>query len=188
MGIWHELLRLIIQYCKRQRRKSRQRQTLLLDGSIVKAPSGGDLTGPSPVHRARLGSKRSVLTNSEGLPVAVVVGPANRHDSKLVEATLQASMTPLRRTVVIADKGYVGKAASASTASRGAHLMVPTKSAESPRREVLLLRGRWRVERTFAWLNQFRALATRYDRKSVNYLGMLYLAVVLCWIRYYRLK
>ena len=46
---------------------------LLLDASIIKSPLGGDLTGPSPVHRSRLGFKRSLLTDAKGIPYAAFV-------------------------------------------------------------------------------------------------------------------
>ncbi len=44
----------------------------LLDESIIKAPLGGDFTGKSPVHRGRLGAKRSLLTDSNGMPRAIL--------------------------------------------------------------------------------------------------------------------
>lgn len=49
-------------------------------GVITKAPLGGEATGPSPVDRARCGTKRSVLSDGRGAPVAVVAAGANVPD------------------------------------------------------------------------------------------------------------
>ncbi len=64
-------------------------EDLCVDGCIVKAPCGGQAAGPSPVDRGKQGTKRSVMTEGHGTPVGVVVAPANRHDSPLLEPTLE---------------------------------------------------------------------------------------------------
>jgi putative transposase len=42
---------------------------------------------------------------------------------------------------------------------------------------------RWVVERTISWLSMCRAILVRYDKRSVNYLGLLQLACALLWYR-----
>src|SRR5215211_5801540 len=59
-----------------------------LDGVMTKAPLGKDATGKNPTDRAKIGTKRSLLTDGAGIPLAVVVDGANPHDSKLLAATL----------------------------------------------------------------------------------------------------
>lgn len=59
---------------------------------MTKAPLGGEKTGPNPCDRAKGGIKRSMLTEAAGIPLAVEVAPANRHDMKLVAATLAGMM------------------------------------------------------------------------------------------------
>ena len=59
-----------------------------VDGCIVKAPCGGQAAGKSPVDRGKLGTKRSLLVDSSGIPLGCVVAPANRHDSPLLRPTL----------------------------------------------------------------------------------------------------
>jgi hypothetical protein len=51
---------------------------------------GGEKTGPNPTDRGKSGVKRSVLTEAQGIPVGLVVDGANRHDMKLVRATLDS--------------------------------------------------------------------------------------------------
>lgn len=50
----------------------------------------GDLIGPNPTDRAKKGVKRSLLVEADGGPLAVVIAEANVHDTKLLEATLEA--------------------------------------------------------------------------------------------------
>ena len=59
-----------------------------VDGCIVKAPCGGEVAGKSPVDRGKLGTKRSLLVDSTGIPLGCVTAPANRHDSPLLRPTL----------------------------------------------------------------------------------------------------
>ena len=59
-----------------------------IDGVMTKAPLGRDATGKNPTDRAKMGTKRSMLTDGAGIPLAVAVEGANRHDSKLLVATL----------------------------------------------------------------------------------------------------
>jgi putative transposase len=67
-----------------------------MDGAMSKAPLGkgasGEATGNNPTDRAKMGTKRSMLTDGAGIPLAVAVEGANRHDSKLLVATLDGLM------------------------------------------------------------------------------------------------
>ena len=92
-----------------------------VDGSIHKAPCGGDGTGKSPVDRAKLGWKWSILTDRAGVPVAAAVAGANRHDTTLLEPTLRA--VPDRYLADIEtlhlDRGYDNAPARAACAAAG---------------------------------------------------------------------
>jgi putative transposase len=61
-----------------------------MDGAMTKAPLGGEGTGANPTDRGKKGTKRSLLTEGNGIPLSVAVDGANRHDKKLVKATLDA--------------------------------------------------------------------------------------------------
>src|SRR4051812_8149771 len=63
---------------------------LAMDGAMTKAPLGGERTGKTPTDRGKRGAKRSLLTEANGVPVGLAVEGANRHDKKLVEATLES--------------------------------------------------------------------------------------------------
>jgi transposase len=75
-------------------------------------PLGGDATGPDPTNRGKLGTKRHVLSDRRGAPLAVVISAANRTDMKQAEATLDSLViprpTPTRRQPqhLCRDKGF----------------------------------------------------------------------------------
>jgi transposase len=62
---------------------------ITVDGCMVKAPCGGEAAGRSPVDRGKQGTKRSLLTDANGIPLGCVVAAANRHDSPLLRPTLE---------------------------------------------------------------------------------------------------
>ena len=57
---------------------------------MTKSPLGGGKTGPNPTDRGKSGVKRSLLTEAGGIPVGLAVDGANRHDMKLVRATVDS--------------------------------------------------------------------------------------------------
>ena len=60
------------------------------DTALGKARGGGDQVGPNPTHRAKDGTKRSLLVEGGGGPLSVVVAQANGVDAKLLDATIEA--------------------------------------------------------------------------------------------------
>ncbi|MBO9317089.1 MAG: hypothetical protein J7456_15050 [Chloroflexus sp.] len=55
---------------------------------MTRAPLGGKTTGPNPTDCGNAGVKRSVLTEGHGVPIVAAIAGANRHDMKLVRATI----------------------------------------------------------------------------------------------------
>ncbi len=151
-----------------------------IDGAMTKAPLGGEATGPNPTDRAKSGTKRSVLADGSGIPLAVVVAPANRHDCKLVESTLEARrvLPPVVSQHLCLDKGYDFDevATTAKAYSFTPHIRARGEEAAEMARNRKRKPHRWVVERLHAWMNQFRRLLVRWERKQVNYLGFVHLA------------
>lgn len=83
-----------------------------VDGAMTKAPLGGKGTGPNPTDRGKSGTKRSLLTDGRGVPPGLAVDGANRHDMKMLEPTLNATVVgrPQPNTAepqhLCLDKGY----------------------------------------------------------------------------------
>ena len=65
---------------------------LTVDGYITKAPCGGEKAGRSPVDRGKRGIKCSTVVDGRGIPLGVVTAPANRHDSLLLDETLDRAL------------------------------------------------------------------------------------------------
>jgi putative transposase len=158
-----------------------------MDGTMTKAPLGGERTGPNPTDRGKSGVKRSLLTDGRGVPLGLQIAPANRNDCKLVEGTLDSRpLRPPRGTHqrMCLDRGYdfpeVEEVCDAYWFE--SHIR---RRGETPEgyRELLRSRARrWVVERTHSWMNRFRRLLVRWEKKAVNYLGLVQFACA--WITF----
>ncbi len=145
-----------------------------LDGVITKAPLGGEATGPSPVDRAKSGTKRSVLSDGRGAPLAVVVAGANAPDKTLALETVDSTAVERPEKVVYRlhhlslDAGYHYDDVIAGVLERDYILHLrPPASAEievAPKKKYPA--RRWVVERTHAWHNKFRRLLVRWEKTS----------------------
>jgi len=148
----------------------------LVDGSIHKAPCGGEGTGKSPVDRGRLGWKWSIATDANGIPIGWVVAAANSNDSVLLPATLAAvddqGLLEEIETLHL-DRGYDNGIVRRHVAEIGiAEIVVPTvrpPDRRRPRTPVRVPLGRrWPVERTNSWLSNYGQLRRNTDRKVAH--------------------
>jgi putative transposase len=162
-----------------------------LDGAMTKAPLGGEATGPSPVDRGKSGTKRSLLTDRRGAPLSVVVTAANTHDKVVALETLDGIIVERPEKLIYRihhlclDKGYDYADVIAGVVARDYILHLKKRGQDNqpingakkhPAR-------RWVVERTHSWMNRFRRLLIRWEKKVENYKAMLHLACVLILYR-----
>lgn len=157
---------------------------LAVDGSQHKAPGGGPGTGPNCADRAKLGWKWSIATASDGVPVGWVADAANRHDSKLLEATLDAVaarglLVEVER--VHLDRGYSYPWVREAVSARGMEVVVPPVRPKGKGRykKLLPMGVRWSVERTNSWLTNFGQLRRNTDRHPRQRFAALHLAIAL---------
>lgn len=151
---------------------------------------GGEGTGPNPTDRGKRGTKRSVLTDGQGVPLAIVVEGANRHDMKLVEPTLEAILAPRpeptleRPQHLCLDKGYDYPEVRELVAAWGYTAHIRSRGEDQAGKTTVpgYRARRWVVERTHSWLNRFRRLLIRWEKQVENYLAMLHFACA--WITY----
>jgi len=162
-----------------------------IDGAITKAPLGGEETGPNPTDRGKSGTKRSLLTDERGVPLAIIVSPAQRFDAKLMGPTLDAIIlerpqpTAEQEHHLCADKAYSGEPSRETASEHGYVLHCPDKENAKQKRKRRPGRRkarRWVVEVAHSWINRFRRLLIRWEKKTSNYLALLYFAcAIICW-------
>ena len=151
----------------------------------------GKKTGPNPTDRAKGGVKRSLLTEGHGVPVGLVVAGANRPDLKLVEETVDSLIvkrprpTKTRPQGLCLDKGYDYAAVREIVQEFGftAHIRARGEEAQALNRHAGFKARRWVVERTHSWMNRFRRVLIRWDKKVENYLAFLHFACALIAFR-----
>jgi len=151
----------------------------------------GKKTGPNPTDRAKGGVKRSLLTEGHGVPVGLVVAGANRPDLKLVEETVDSLIvkrprpTKTRPQGMCMDKGYDYAAVREIVQEFGftAHIRARGEEAQALNRQAGFKARRWVVERTHSWMNRFRRVLIRWDKKVENYLAFLHFACALIAFR-----
>src|SRR5215207_1212171 len=122
-------------------------------------PFWGDLLGPNPTDRGKNGVKRSLLVEADGGPLSVVVAGANMRDDNRSSRELAG------------ERNYVPHIRRI-----GEEKLDDTGQKRYPAR-------RWVVERTLGWLSKCRAILVRYEKKAVNYLGLIKVACILLWYR-----
>jgi putative transposase len=146
-----------------------------------------DCIGSNPTDRAKNGVKRSLLVEADGGPLAVVVASANVHDTKLLEATLEAVVverpTPTEDSPqnLCLDKAYDNPTGRQAVIDHNYQLHIRhigEEKLDSQGRKKYPAR-RWVVERTMAWLSKCRSILVRYEKKACNYLGLIKLACAL---------
>ena len=131
-----------------------------------------------------MGTKRSLLTDGGGVPIGLAVAGANRNDFKMVHETI-ASMPVARPEPTLEqpqgmclDKGYDYDEVRELLTEFGftAHIRARGEEAKALKQEAGYKARRWVVERTHSWMNRFRRVLIRWEKKVSNYLAFLHLA------------
>jgi putative transposase len=131
------------------------------------------------------------VTEGQGVPVGLVVAVANRPDLKLVEETLKSLVVKRPRLTkkkphgLCLDKGYdyAEVRDTLQEFSFTAHIRVRGEEAQALKRQAGARARRWVVERTHSWMNRFRRVLIRWDKKGETYLGFLHFACALIAFR-----
>jgi transposase len=136
------------------------------------------MTGHNPTDRSKLGSKRHILTDKDGIPLSTFITSANTHDVTVATNTIDNIVIKRppqskykHKQNLCLDKAYHSKEVEQEIIKR-----CYTPHIRHRREEIKLLQKkhparRWVVERTNSWHNRFRKLFTRYEKKNENYFG-----------------
>jgi transposase len=128
-----------------------------------------------------------VLVDGQGLPLGMYLSAATPAESSLAEATLNARVTRRLPTRIIADRGYDARALWERMKKRGIDFIAPHIRTRTNRfqdgRKLRRYRRRWIIERTNAWLFNFRRLTVRYENRIELFRAFLQLACVMIALR-----
>ena len=145
------------------------------------------MTGHNPTDRSKLGSKRHILTDKDGIPLSTIITSANTHDvivaidtvdSMVIKRPTSKSNDKKKNQNLCLDKAYHSNEVEQEIIKRGyiPHIRHRREDNDEKKHIKRHPARRWVVERTNSWHNRFRKLFTRYEKKDENYLGLVQLA------------
>ena len=129
------------------------------------------------------------VADGTGLPLSVWITSGQRNEVTLVEDTLDACFLQELPSKLIGDKAYDSNGLDDRLLrERNVELIAPhnptRKHKTQDGRALRRYRRRWKIERLFAWLMNFRRLVTRYERFAENFLGFLRLGCLVILLRH----
>jgi transposase len=155
---------------------------------------GGSAVGKT---RRGKGTKCMVVVDGHGIPIGAQLASAQLAECRLAESTVATVKVPckgrgrprshLKR--VIADRGYDSDALRNRFKGRGTELIVPYRKYIRNRRfedkrKLRRYRKRWKIERTNAWLQNFRRIQVRFDRILTVFQGFFHCACLIIALRH----
>jgi len=164
-----------------------------MDGSFAPAKRGD---GVGKTKRGK-GTKWMVVVDGQGVPLGDYLHSASPAEVKLVEKTLAAIRVRRRHRAgrprqkperMIMDRGYDSDGLRRQLRRLGIEPIIPhrkgrRKPSMQDGRALRRYKRRWIVERTFAWLGNFRRLTVRYDRSLTVYRGFFHIACFMITLR-----
>jgi transposase len=130
------------------------------------------------------------VADRSALPLAVHAASASPHEVSLVQVALAEVLTAERPARLIGDKAYDSDALDAQLVVVGVEMIAPqrsnrTKAVTQDGRKLRRYKRRWKIERLFAWLHNFRRIAMRFDFRDENYLRFVHLGCITILLRCY---
>lgn len=130
------------------------------------------------------------IADRTGFPIAIHLASASPHEVTLVEATLEDRFMDEVPDRLIGDRAYDSDSLDEQLAYQGVELIAPhRKNRKKPKtqdgRPLRRYKKRWKVERLFAWLFNFRRIVVRYEYYSMNYLAFVLLGCIKILLRYF---
>lgn len=131
------------------------------------------------------------VADGNGLPVAINIASASPHEVALAEETVSKCFVADKPARLIGDKAYDSDPLDARLAvEHGIELIAPHRLSgfrKRPKtqdgRVLRRYKRRWKIERLFAWLQNYRRILVRYEYHAQNFLGFVQLGCMLILLR-----
>ncbi len=135
------------------------------------------------------GTKLMAVADRAGLPLAIHTASASPHEVTLVAATLAARLVAALPKRLIGDRADDSDPLDTVLGAQGIEMIAPHRrnrqqAKTQDGRALRRYRRRWKVERLFAWLGNFRRLVVRYEYHADNYRGFVQLGCILILLRH----
>ncbi|WP_406364849.1 IS5 family transposase [Streptomyces sp. NBC_01546] len=180
-GVWDQLHLVLLKKLRIAKKLDWSRA--VIDSSHVRAARRGPKGGPSPVDRARPGSKHHLIVDGQGIPLAVSLTGGNRNDVtqlipllKKIPSVAGLGRPRNRPDTLLGDRGYDHDKYRRLVWALGVKPVIARRGV--PHGSGLGV-YRWVVERTIAWLHGFRRLRIRWERRDDIHEAFLGLATCL---------
>lgn len=128
------------------------------------------------------------LSDGSSVPLSIHTESASPHEITLVGATLASSFLKEKPHRLIGDKAYDSDLLDETLLEEGIEMIAPHRKNRKKKktqdgRKLRPYKRRWKIERLFAWLSNFRRLVVRYEYKAENFLGMVQLGCLVILLR-----
>jgi transposase len=134
------------------------------------------------------GTKIMALSDGSSVPLAIYTESASPHEVTLVGETLESGFLKEKPKRLVGDKAYDSDPLDETLEEQGIEMIASHRTNRKKRktqdgRKLRRYKRRWKIERLFAWLQNFRRLVVRYEYKDENFLGMAQLGCIVILLR-----